>query len=87
MAYDSLLIRNFCTPPADFLISLCFGFGCVARVPQGVVGVVGVIGVLGGVLGGGFVVACNDGSPLTVVSSDAIVIAAVAVSIISGGAF
>jgi hypothetical protein len=72
----SLLIRNFCIPPANFLISLCFGFGCVARVPPGVVGVVGVVGVLGGVLGGVVVVACVDGSPLTVVSGDTVVVAA-----------
>ena len=33
------------------------------------------------------IVACVDGSPLTVVSGDTVVIAAVAVSIISGGGF
>jgi hypothetical protein len=39
------------------LISLCFGFGRVVRVPPGVVGVAGVLGsVVGGV----------DGPPLTV---------------------
>ena len=49
--------------------------------PPGVVGVVGVIGVLGGVLGGvvaGVVVACVDGPPLTVVSGDTVIAAAVA---------
>ena len=53
----SLLIRHFCIPPADFLISLCFGFGHVGRVPPGVVVVVGVLsGVVVGI----------DGPPLTV---------------------
>jgi hypothetical protein len=33
------------------------------------------------------VVPCVDGSPLTVVSGDTVVVAAVAVSIISGGGF
>jgi hypothetical protein len=82
----SLLIRIFCIPPADFLISLSFGLGCVVRVPPGFVGVVGVVGVLGGVLGS-IVVACVDGPPLTVVSGDTVVVAAVAVSITSGGGF
>jgi hypothetical protein len=39
-----LLIRNFCIPPADFLISFGFGLGRVVRVPPG--GVVGILVVV-----------------------------------------
>jgi hypothetical protein len=39
------------------LISLCFGFGHILRVPPGVVGVVGVLGSI---------VVGVDGPPLTV---------------------